>query len=211
MRCGTLPDGQPHVLYFPEDHPSMPGWFKGMEQLIRERGLWPDAGLPAQCHEFKCAPGRVDCCCRRLLYLQPDFKAQKSQLEELIEKRRHKCDFYPKYHCELNFIEQYWGAAKWHYRAAPRAKTVRAMESTVKGSLDSVSIDQIRKYVPFSLLFLIFLRSLHHRFANRAARFVSAYRDGLSGSQAAWANKKYHGHRTLPPASILEAKDTISA
>ncbi|KAI5823804.1 hypothetical protein K523DRAFT_210212, partial [Schizophyllum commune Tattone D] len=24
-------------LYFPDDHPTMPGWFKGMEQIIRER------------------------------------------------------------------------------------------------------------------------------------------------------------------------------
>ncbi|KAI0265291.1 hypothetical protein BC834DRAFT_808271, partial [Gloeopeniophorella convolvens] len=38
MRDATLPDGltsQP--LYFPHDHPKMAGWFKGMEQLIRER------------------------------------------------------------------------------------------------------------------------------------------------------------------------------
>ncbi|KAJ6631350.1 hypothetical protein B0H10DRAFT_1772955, partial [Mycena sp. CBHHK59/15] len=37
------------------------------------------------------------------------------------------------------------------------------------------------------------------RFANRSARFVSAYDQGLSGSEAAWINKDYHGHRTLPP------------
>ncbi|KAF8259002.1 hypothetical protein EI94DRAFT_1618429 [Lactarius quietus] len=166
-----------------------------MEQLICECGLWPDAGLPAQCPEFKCPPGWTDCCCRCLLYTQPDFKAQKSQLKELIKGMRGNTpvNHYPKYHCELNFIEQFWGAAKMHYHTAPQAKTARAMESTVKDSLDSVPIHQIR------------------RFANQAARFVSAYRDGLSGSQAAWANKKYHGHRTLPPESILEAKDAISA
>ncbi|KAL1745130.1 hypothetical protein HDZ31DRAFT_23660, partial [Schizophyllum fasciatum] len=31
-------------LYYPSDHPTMPGWFKGMEQIIRERGLWPARG-----------------------------------------------------------------------------------------------------------------------------------------------------------------------
>ena len=67
----------------------MPGcWFKGMEEIIRERGLWPDAGgLLIQCPNFKCPPGCADCCCRRILFLQPDFIAQKSQLEELIELR----------------------------------------------------------------------------------------------------------------------------
>ena len=55
---------------------------------------------------------RIDCCVRRILSLQPDFLAQKSQLQEKIEKRGHKCIFYPKYHCELNYIEMYWGAAK---------------------------------------------------------------------------------------------------
>lgn len=41
--------------------------------------------------------------------------SQKSHLKELITLCGHICDFYPKYHCELNFIEQYWGAAKFCY------------------------------------------------------------------------------------------------
>ena len=90
----------------------MPGWFKGMEVIICERGLWPEGGLLAQCGNFRCPPGRADCCCRRLLFLQPDFLDQKPLLQEFIERRHHLCDFYPKYHCELNFIEQYWGAVK---------------------------------------------------------------------------------------------------
>ena len=151
MRDGTLPNGQPQPLYFPEDHDSMPGWFKGMEVIIRERRLWPETGikLPTQCPNFKCPPGRVDCCCRRILFLQPDFVGQKSQLEERIESRGHICDFYPKYHCELNFIEQYWGAAKARYRKSPRAKTAREMETTVKESLDSVPLSHIRRSVFF--------------------------------------------------------------
>ncbi|KAH9008825.1 hypothetical protein EDB84DRAFT_1280923 [Lactarius hengduanensis] len=39
--------------------------------------------------------------------------------------------------------------------------------------------------------------------------FITAYREGLSGAQAAWANKKYHGHRTLPPQCILEARNAM--
>jgi transposase len=37
---------------------------------------------------------------------------QKSQLEELAERRGHLAFFYPKYHCELNHIENYWGWSK---------------------------------------------------------------------------------------------------
>jgi hypothetical protein len=35
---------------------------------------------------------------------------------------------------------------------------------------------------------------------------MDAYRKGLNGQQAAWATKKYHGHRTLPE-TILEELD----
>ena len=47
------------------------------------------------------------------------------------------------------------------------------------------------------------------RFANRSAHFISAYCQGLSGAQAAWANKKYHGHHILPPEMIALMKETI--
>ena len=126
----------------------MPSWFKGMEILIRERGLWPEGDdLLAQCPGFRCLPGRVDCCCRRILFMQPDFVSQKSQLQELVESCGHLCDFYPKYHCELNFIEQYWGAAKLRFHVAGRAMTIDKMEKKVIQCLDDVPLLHIRRCV----------------------------------------------------------------
>jgi hypothetical protein len=116
-----------------------------MEQIIRERGLWPRSGLKAECKGFKCTEGMTDCCCRRLLFCQPDFVNQKSALQELIERRGHICEFYPKFHCECNAIEQYWGAGKWRYRALPRTKDEAEMERNVLGCLDDVPLDQIRR------------------------------------------------------------------
>ncbi|KAJ7126703.1 hypothetical protein C8R44DRAFT_617481 [Mycena epipterygia] len=37
-----------------------------------------------------------------------------------------------------------------------------------------------------------------NRFATRSDRFMDAYRKGLNGLQAAWAGKRYRGHRVLP-------------
>ena len=43
-----------------------------------------------------------------------------------------------------------------------------------------------------------------HRFATRSQRFLDAYRKRLSGKQAAWAAKKYRGHRVLPDSIFSE-------
>ena len=59
---------------------------------------------------------KAACCCRRFLFNQPDFAAQKPAIIELVESHGHIAFFYPKFHCELNFIEQAWGAAKYRYR-----------------------------------------------------------------------------------------------
>ncbi|KAJ7059975.1 hypothetical protein C8F01DRAFT_1084402 [Mycena amicta] len=190
MRPGKLADGTAQPLYWPDNHPTMPGWFKGMEQILRERGLFRD-GLNAQCPGFKCKPDTSDCCCRRLMFSQPDFVAQKSALQELVESRGHICDFYPKYHCELNFIEMYWGAAKAIYRKTDKTKTIDEMEDNMRKALDAVP--------QLSIL----------RYANRAARFISAYAGGLNGEELAYVQRKYKGHRMLPQFMINEVKASI--
>ena len=123
----------------------MPGRFKGMEIIIHECGLWPVTGsLNAQCEGFKCIPSWIDCCSRCLLFSQLDFNSQKLHLEEYITSHGHICDFYPKYHCELNFIEQYWGAAKFCYRSSPLTLDIDAMEKNALACLDEVPLLQIK-------------------------------------------------------------------
>jgi hypothetical protein len=146
MRSGVFgPNDTSQDFYFADDHPTMADWFKGMEIIIHERGLWPANGLRAQCEGFKCEKGWTNCCCRHVLFCEPDFCAQKSQLEEYITLRGHICDFYPKFHCELNFIEQYWGAVKYRYRSSPKTADMDAMERNVINCLDDVGLLQIKR------------------------------------------------------------------
>lgn len=142
MRDGVLPNGRPQSLWYPDNHPNpkKAGLFKGMEVIIRERGLWPAGGLRAECEGFKCPnPGVTkDCCCRRLLFCQPDFENQKSMLQELVESRGHLFLVYPKFHCELNFIEMCWGRAKYEYRMYGVPRGEDQQEEFVRKALDSV-------------------------------------------------------------------------
>jgi hypothetical protein len=54
------------------------------------------------------------------------------------------------------------------------------------------SLDSIR--VPLQMM---------RKFATRSRRFIDGYDRGLDGKQAAWAARKYRGHRVLPQ-DILE-------
>src|SRR6266852_142388 len=125
----------------------MLGWFKGMEVIIWKHELWPegDLDLLAQCPGFRCPPGHVDCCCRCILFMHPNFSSQKSQLEGLIKSCGHLCDFYLKYHCELNFIEQYWGTAELCFHMAGCTATINKMERKVIQCLDDISLLQIQQ------------------------------------------------------------------
>ena len=60
----------------------------------------------------------VTCCLYHVLSNEPDFKSQKLWLSETVEKYPG-CQllFYPKFHCELNFIETVWAWAKAHHRS----------------------------------------------------------------------------------------------
>ncbi|KAF9556050.1 hypothetical protein CPC08DRAFT_642052 [Agrocybe pediades] len=83
---------------------------------------------------------------------------------------------------------QYWGAAKFRYRKSLKTHNMVEMEGNVTTCLDEIPLLQIRRY------------------ANRSARFISAYDLGLSGAEAAWTNKRYHGHRTLPPIMLAKVR-----
>ncbi|KAI0364377.1 hypothetical protein BV20DRAFT_956332 [Pilatotrama ljubarskyi] len=187
MGDAKLPNGQPQSLYFPEGHPKA-GSFKGMVQILEERGYTGVSNLRAECPRFHCTPGATRCCCRRWLYEEPDFREAESLAEAHCRARRFEVIFLPKFHCELNPIEQCWCVAKRTYRQFPPSSLEADLERNVLAALDSVDIIKMR------------------RFCNRTQRFMDAYRKGLSGTQAAWACKKYSGHRTLPH-NILEELD----
>lgn len=111
----------PQAMSFPADHHNFPGQPKGMKQILLEQGLWKN-GLVMQCKKAKdgsrrkCALGATHCCAKCILDLQPDFLEQQSLVQEVIEAAGHLCIFLPKFHCELNFIEFFWGAVKRYLR-----------------------------------------------------------------------------------------------
>ena len=100
------------TMIFEEDYfdPDLRGKPKGIKKVLEERGLFKE-GLNLDCLACKKKndSGRTDCCLRKIMASQPDFVAQKSAVVELIEDAGHICIFYPKFHCELNFIEMHWG------------------------------------------------------------------------------------------------------
>jgi len=177
------------LMVFPSDHPQYPNEAKGMWQILIEKGLWKE-GLKGDCNLCKgkgkrVDPQRVDCCMHRILSLQPDFIAQKSKLQNEIEKRGHKCIFYPKYHCELNYIEMYWGAAK-RYTREHCNYTWANLQKIVPEALDSVPLITIRRY------------------AQKSWRYMDVYRKGITGKMAEFAVKKYKSHRRVPDSIYNE-------
>ncbi|KAF9494263.1 hypothetical protein BDN71DRAFT_1483126 [Pleurotus eryngii] len=189
MANGKFADGHEQDFYFPEGHDHA-GQFKGMAAIIEERGFSDIAKKKAQCGKSfsNCPEGATDCCCHWFLYNQPDFMHVESLLKQDAKAMGFRVIFLPKFHCELNFIEQCWGYAKQCYRMYPPSSKEEDLEQNLLQSLEEVPLIAI--------------------FATCSLRFMDAYRKGLDSAEAAWAAKKYHGHRTIPE-NILSQIGTL--
>ncbi|KIJ53224.1 hypothetical protein M422DRAFT_242351 [Sphaerobolus stellatus SS14] len=124
------------------------------------------------------------CCLRKFLEHQKDFQAERPLLQETIEQAGHKCYFLPKFHCELNPIEMYWGWTKIRVRVASDGTFSKAKE-LVPEILDSCEVKTIRA------------------FFRKAWRYMDAYRRGLNAKQAEFAVKKYRSHRRCGPTVMM--------
>ena len=70
---------------------------------------------------------------------------KKAIIERFFLDRGHKVHFIPKFHCELNPIERVWGQTKRYTRTYTNY-TLPGLRKIIEPALDSVTLDQIRKY-----------------------------------------------------------------
>ena len=136
---GFFKDGTPQEFYWPEGHQHA-GKFKGMAQILTERGL-DVTRLKAQCKH--CEPSVTMCCCCQILFNQSDFINVEMILESTCQARGFHVIFLPKFHYELNFIEQCWGYSKWIYCCYPPSSRESELEANVIKALDSVPLDSM--------------------------------------------------------------------
>jgi transposase len=145
MSDGTLLNGTSQSLYFPDGH-GRAGVFKGMVTILEEHGFRDAQKLRAECKGFKCSPPAVDCCCRRIMFNQPDFAHVKTILETTCNAHGFKVIFLPKFHCELNFIEQCWGYAKRIYQLNPESSREDHLERNALAALGAIPLESMRRY-----------------------------------------------------------------
>ena len=105
-----------------------------------------------------------------------------------IDDVNHSLIFYPKFHCELDFIELVWGFLK--------SKLKRQCSFSFKDLEQKLSLEM--NNIPVAFV----------RRANRHCfRFMSGYRNGLSGCLLDYAMKKYRGHRQIPAGIVADIEN----
>ena len=161
---------------------------KGIRTILQERNAWVP-GLKLQC-TLECNP--PDCCARTKLGSHPDFASERSWIQTSADKLGVQLIFFPKFHCELNFIEMVWGYLKRYLR-----------------KVCSFSFKDLRERLPQALLGIpikFFKKVSRHCF-----RYMSGYRMGLQGPALDYAIKKYTSHRCIPPTSLQLIQDEFRA
>ena len=166
---------------------------KGLRTILEERGLgrWEEFEAEKKHWKTNCGENaNTDntCCPHHMLAAQPDFVAQKTALHETVHKAGHLFALYPKYHCETNWIERYWGAAKRIARKECNY-TYAALSNNLDGYLDQISPPNS---VPLEI----------RRYYNRCWRYIRAYNDMKNVTEAfklveKFTSRRYRSHRRI--------------
>ena len=166
---------------------------KGIETVVRERKLWNMVRNTSRVRCQECAVGgdttenHTYCCMYRALSTQPDFANQKEWLQETVENSGHLIIFFPKFHCELNFIELVWGFMK------------RELRDNCDFNFDNLCL-RIHELLDNTLPTKT---TMIRKFHNRCLRFMDGYSKGLYGPLLDYAMKQYSSHRMFPSAAVV--------
>lgn len=111
--------------------------------------------------------------------MQPDFLAQKCEIEEKIMGRsnlptKHRVMYYPKFHCELNHIEYFWCDGKCYTRRNCKF-TIEGLRADVPAGLSQVKNSTILGHYKSCL------------------RKMDLYRNGVTYGTGEW--KKLTSHK----------------
>jgi hypothetical protein len=124
---------------------------------------------------------------------QPDFASECSALQHLVETRtpipgttmlhaRQICIFLPKFHCELNWIERFWGAAKVYTRTHC-LYTLPGLRETVPIAL-SQDVSKLPAHLASQPDLPVAPILLQRRWARISRQFMAEYLKGANGADA---------------------------
>jgi hypothetical protein len=153
---------------------------KGLKVILQERGLWYDK-LKQKCKGVCNIRTPEGCCAERIMSIQSDFKEQTSKVQQLVADKGHLALLYPKFHCELNWIEYFWGAAKWYTRKNC-----------------TYTLSALRAHIPEDLCHA---QKFVWRYWRKSRDIMEAYRAGTGWSSH--TNKQYKSHRRVQMAGLL--------
>lgn len=181
MRNGFIGSpGHIQTMTYGADHELFSGQPKGAKAILQERGLWRD-GLILTCKNRtdkpQCAEDK-NCCARAILSNQPDFKAQASQIEEYLRRENQMVLFYPKFHCECNWIERFWSHCK-RYTRENCSYDIAGLRLNVPAAMMQVPTTTIKRYF------------------DKSVRIIRAYADGIEHETSEYQERVYRSHRRL--------------
>ena len=174
---------------------------KGAKTILFERGLYINK-MPLECKLCKDSVKHTErinleqndilltrqCCCRFALSCEKDFAEQKEWLTEIVENEGHNIIYYPKFHCEFNFIELNWSDLKRGMREMGLQK-IAELRINIPNKLDSMSAEQSQK------------NFMH------CIKYMELNRIGLVGPLADFAIRTYKSHRAINQTIIKEVEN----